>query len=239
MAVAALDTLIAIKAINLTPGLCESDRRVGVTLIEHYNRKTGRCDPGQARLAELLGYCLRTIIRATQRLERAGLFRKVRHGGYSSRNSYAPNWERLDAINEEWKAKLHRRKSSARTEESLGSGQGSHMRDDSAVTQTCRDNRSYKTYAKRLSDEGMKQHPDNEQRFVGSVRRQADIAHTEAERRWTNDLHDKFASFPITYGEIIHAIGPDLQAAATEAEFRRRGDGLRQILQHLRIQDDR
>jgi predicted transcriptional regulator len=92
MPVRPLDTLIAIKVINLMPGLRQSDRRVGATLIEHFNRRTGRCDPGLNRLAEMLGLCVRTIIRSTQRLETVGLFRKVRHGGYSNRNSYEPNW---------------------------------------------------------------------------------------------------------------------------------------------------
>ena len=95
MPVRPLDTLIAIKVINLMPGLRQNDRRVGATLIEHFNRRTGRCDPGLNRLAEMLGLCVRTVIRSTQRLETVGLFRKVRHGGYSNRNSYEPNWARI------------------------------------------------------------------------------------------------------------------------------------------------
>jgi hypothetical protein len=92
--------------INLMPGLRQSDRRLAVALIEHFNRKTGRCDPGIDRLANLLGYCERTVIRATQKPEKAGLFRKVRHGGYSNRNKYEPNWSRFAELETAWRAKL-------------------------------------------------------------------------------------------------------------------------------------
>lgn len=76
-----IDTLLAIKTLNLVPGLRQSDRIIGTTLIEHFNRRTGRCDPGIERLAKLTNYSTRTVIRATRRLEAAALIRKVRHGG--------------------------------------------------------------------------------------------------------------------------------------------------------------
>ena len=95
MSIRPLETLLAIKVINLIPGLCPSDRRVGALLIEHYNRETGRCDPGIQRLSALLGLSTRTIMRSTKRLETASLFKKVRHGGYFHQNSYAPNWARF------------------------------------------------------------------------------------------------------------------------------------------------
>src|SRR4051812_48497456 len=95
MAVKGLDTLLAIKVINLVPDLRPSDRRVGVALIEHYNRRTGRCDPGLERIATLLSISTRTVIRSTERLHVMGLFHKVRHGGWSNRNSYKPNWVRF------------------------------------------------------------------------------------------------------------------------------------------------
>jgi hypothetical protein len=45
MTVRPLDTLLAVKTISLAPGLLENDRRVATVLIEHFNRKTGRCRP--------------------------------------------------------------------------------------------------------------------------------------------------------------------------------------------------
>jgi biotin operon repressor len=108
MAIRPIDTLLAIKVINLMPGLRQSDRQVGVTLIEHFNRRTGRCDPGIKRIASLLGYCERTVIRSIQRLEAAGLFLKTRHGGYSNRNRYEPNWPRFAEHEAAWKTKLRK-----------------------------------------------------------------------------------------------------------------------------------
>ena len=52
-----------------------------------------------------------------------------------------------------------------------------------------------------------------------------DAASTVAERHWTGALHRQFSSMPITYGEIIEAIDPQIRAAATQAEMKRRGAG--------------
>lgn len=106
MSVKPLDTLIAVKAINVAPGLLESDRWVATALIEHFNRKTGRCDPGIERLAKLLGCCTRTVIRAIKRLEKVGVFRKTRHGGYSNRNKYEPNWTWFRQQDALWRQKM-------------------------------------------------------------------------------------------------------------------------------------
>jgi hypothetical protein len=44
---------------------------------------------------------------------------------------------------------------------------------------------------------------------------------------------------PITYAEVVEAIDPTIQAAATEAEMRSRGAGLAYILSTLKIPDRR
>jgi hypothetical protein len=64
-----------------------------------------------------------------------------------------------------------------------------------------------------------------------------DAALAAAERRWMDELHQRFASMPITYGEVIGAIDASMQMAATEAEMRHRGAGLRYILANLKIPD--
>src|SRR5690242_5029263 len=102
MAIRSLDTLLALKALCLAPGLNSNQRRVGAALIEHFNRKTGQCDPGHGRLAYLLSIDKRTAIRCTQALVASGLFEKVRHGGRSSRNLYVPCWSRLSEICADW-----------------------------------------------------------------------------------------------------------------------------------------
>ena len=69
------DILIALKVINLHPDLSNSARRVAGALIDHFNRKTGQCDPSISRLAKLLGINRATVIRATNDLasEKCGL----------------------------------------------------------------------------------------------------------------------------------------------------------------------
>jgi hypothetical protein len=42
-------------------------------------------------------------------LQSIGLFLKVRHGGWSNRNSYEPNWARFAEFDAAWKEKLHRK----------------------------------------------------------------------------------------------------------------------------------
>ena len=82
MPIQRLDTLLALKAIHLASGLNANERRVAAALLEHFNRRTGQCDPSLERIAELLGISTRTVIRSTHRLDRAGLFKKTRHGGH-------------------------------------------------------------------------------------------------------------------------------------------------------------
>jgi hypothetical protein len=61
-----------------------------------------------------------------------------------------------------------------------------------------------------------------------------DAAYDAAERRWNNALLKRFLATPATYGEIIAAIDSTMQAAATEAEIKRRGAGVRYILNQLK-----
>src|SRR5438094_10256007 len=107
MAIRRLDTLLALKVLTLVPDLNASDRRVAGVLLEHFNRSTGQCDPGLQRMAVLLGLSTRTVIRANERLETAGLFKKTRHGGYSHRNSYDPNWARFQELEIAWREKFN------------------------------------------------------------------------------------------------------------------------------------
>jgi hypothetical protein len=234
MAVKALDTLLAIKVINLVPGLRQSDRRVGVALIEHFNRKTGRCDPSLGRIAGLLGYCTRTIIRSTQKLESIGLFQKVRHGGYTNRNSYEPNWPRFAELETAWKEKLLQNARSRQSGLSPAPGQPSHVADDKHVTQTCSTNQSQSTCSSGRPNKRMEavEIRSNTNSFG---KRSADAARDEAEGRWCRELNDRFRSKSVTYAEIIRAITPDIKDAATEAEFKQRGAGIAYVIKELKL----
>jgi predicted transcriptional regulator len=227
MTVRALDTLLAAKVINVMPGLRPSDRKVALALIEHFNRKTGRCDPGIERIASLLDCCTRTVIRATNRLEKLGLFEKDRHGGFSNRNRYRPNWGRLAEHEAAWKNKLHR---SPRTKMSSGTRQEGHVDADSAVTQT---------YPSILPNQTCSRSRATEERAARPSELRASRSHsasrTEAERRWSADLLDAYASMPLTYAEIVEAIDEALSRLATDAELARRGTGITIIQEHLKL----
>ena len=62
MAIRPIETLLALKAMNVAPDLRANDRRVGAALIEHFNRRTGQCDPSLERLACLLEISTHTIM---------------------------------------------------------------------------------------------------------------------------------------------------------------------------------
>src|SRR5262245_43426466 len=101
-----LDTTIAHKIINLMPELTVTDKRVAAAIIEHFNRKTGRCDPGLSRLASLVGVSRRTVIRSISSIERTGVIRVVHHGGHFQRNRYQPVWSRFRELEFEWRARF-------------------------------------------------------------------------------------------------------------------------------------
>ena len=233
-----INTLLALKAISVAPNLKASDRGVAAALIEHFNRTTGQCDPGLERIAKLLGISARTVIRAVKRLETAGLFRKLRHGEHLNRNSYEPVWERLQEIEAAWSTRLLIRSHSREPKMSPATGQPCHIQGDTAVTQTYRiKNLPKETYKNGLPKEEKGRGTESHSRGGGlaDTTRSRDAAETAAERRWNDALHAQFGSLPVTYGEILQAIDPEMQAAATAAEMRCRGAGLKYILNRLLI----
>jgi hypothetical protein len=240
MPVRPLDTLLAIKVLGLVPGLNASERRVATVLIEHYNRRTSQCDPGLERIAALVNCSTRTVIRSNHKLERTGLFRKVRHGGHGNRNSYEPIWMRFAEFEVAWRSKLKEAAQSRATRLSLAQRQPRHVPGDGSVTQTCNNN----LHKEETCSKG---HPRKERgedllsrlcrRPITGSTRSGDAARASAERRWSTALHERFVSLPVTYGEIIEAVDLAMQAAATEAEMRQRGAGLKFILDKLRLYD--
>jgi hypothetical protein len=235
MPVKPLDTLLAIKVLGLVEGLGANDRRVAAILIEHFNRKTGQCDPGIARMSELLGISERTVIRANQRLEASGLFRKVRHGGYGNRNSYQPVWTLFAEYQASWQAKMQFKSKSRMTVSSPPMRHGCHVQHDNTVTQTCSTNPPQLTCSSGLPKKRIDESSAN--RFVNlNGKRSSAAARDEAERRWSRDLDERFRSKPVTYAEIVEAITPEIQIAATEAEFRRNGAGIACIIKELKLE---
>ena len=237
MAVKAIDTLLAIKVMNVIDGLTPTDRQVGVALLEHYNRRTGQCDPSNSRIAELLRISSRTVIRSTKRLESAALFLKVRHGGHGNRNSYSPNWQRFADSHAAWVRKFSRSSESRLAGVSPLSGRPCHISGDSGGVQTC--NQNLQNQPQSGSQQKVQQ-----AEFVGRAgRRQfeygissSQAAQTAAERRWSDALLHRFGTTPVAYADAVEAITPEIRAAATDTELRKPGTGIRFILHALGIE---
>ncbi|WP_415715378.1 helix-turn-helix domain-containing protein [Roseibium sp.] len=111
------DILFAQKAILLTPSLSAAAKRVAAAIIDHFNKRTGQCDPGINRLVKLLGMSRATVIRATETLNELGFIEKESHGGKSHRAAYIPNWQLFRQIVDDWDTQM---KSKLDTEEATG-----------------------------------------------------------------------------------------------------------------------
>ncbi|WP_081494398.1 helix-turn-helix domain-containing protein [Bradyrhizobium genomosp. III] len=96
------DTTLALKAIGLSDQLNKTEKRVAVALLDHFNRKTARCDPSQQTIAALLGVDRKTVNRAIKKIVRLGYFNSLRHRGSRHCNSYQPCWHRFRADEEKW-----------------------------------------------------------------------------------------------------------------------------------------
>jgi hypothetical protein len=247
------DVLIAFKAISLTEDMSVTEKRVAATLLDHYNRDTGQCDPALNTIATLLGINRRTAIRATGSLARSGYFRIDRHGGKFHRNSYQPIWARFRAWENGW-AERRKRAKQFRSAQKLSplQGPGCHIGDGGSATQTCSNNQSDLTSAsqqrqsqqalsaieatavKRLSkqSESGQQYSNAQERFHGK-QSYGDIARTAAERRWNEALTRHLASAPDIFAGVIDAIDRDLSNATTEVELRQRGSGVEFLLVQL------
>jgi hypothetical protein len=237
-----LDTLLALKVLSYVPGLATNARAVGALLLDRFNRKTGRCDPGIDGMATDLGICSRTVIRSIDQLVRANLFRRHRHGGYSNRNSYEPNWQRFEELEAAWRARLRRRRlgTNEARKVSPSTGQDCHRGDDTVVTQTY----SIKNLPNETYCSGQPSRKNGEpQSIVARLRPErrilttgsADAAKAEAERRWSTALLEHYATLPVTYADIVARIDPALQEAATDAELQQHGAGLRFIERALEV----
>lgn len=228
------------KVLAYAPGLTANARAVGALILDRFNRKTGQCDPGLEGIADHLRISTRTVIRSIQRLEAAGLLRKLRHGGHSNRNQYEPIWRRFDDLEAAWRESLRRRGTAAADREpSPLTGQASHVPGDKAVTQTYSNNNlTEQTYSGGRPKEEIGRARSPASRMMAITPRSRDVAEAEAERRWTAALHDVFSSRPLTYGDIIAAITPEIQMAATKAELEHRGAGIAHVMRRFKLVDE-
>lgn len=253
MKVGPVDTLVALKAINLTPALSGTEKRVAATILDHFNRKTGRCDPSLGRIASLLGISRRTVIRAISRLEAARLFRRERHGGLSHRNRYEPLWPRFYELEEQWKARLYAKRAGASRQDMAPLlRQSCQIAGGGAGTQTCLNNQCIETFlnqrkrgnlstpnepmiCKRLGKIVNDHTVENSVSQIASSKRHIEIARSAAERRLNSALQNAYGATPKSYAEVLDAIDPTMWSAAAEAELHKHGAGLAFILERLKV----
>lgn len=247
MSLLPLDTTLALKALNLSAGLSNTDRRVGGAVLDHYNRLSGQCDPSLDTVATLLGVNRRTVIRSVNRLVAQGLFRRIRHGGHFHRNQYEPVWSRFRTIEAEWKRR--RAEHSARFRKlSPLQCQTSHRTGDNDGTQTYPINQTLETFpsARSVSEHAQSNSVDTKKRLgkteivepIKSLRQTFHVKQTSsreaardaAERRWCNALSKRYNADPIRHARILEVIDEALHTAATNAELSKPGSGLFLIL---------
>lgn len=215
------DVMFAHMALHLAAGLSPSARRVGAAIIEHYNKKTGQCDPSIERLARMLGIDRATVMRATGELcEADGLFERVTHGGRSHRTAYLPRWDRLNAIVDDWDLRMKDGSPPRKVAELRRSrSQDCDVQGRKNATQTDRRNRQKEP---TVQVEGLEDGADNPHRSASHDRR--------------NWLGKKIAPQPQRF--LVHAItggkAPSRQDAAEAARWRKVSAEIERLPKHER-----
>ena len=192
-----LDTLLAFKAIALTDDLSGTEKEIAGAIVDHYNRKTGRCDPSLGRIASLVRRDRRTVIRALHRIESERFVRKIRHGGRFNSNSYQPNWTRFHEVLTDWTECFHVKRQRLRvTTSSRHERQACHASDDTDVIQTFFKNLSKETYTRDRAAPLLGADQNKHSRKISGAASSADFAgagvgtsshdaaFSAAERRW-------------------------------------------------------
>jgi hypothetical protein len=253
MSVTPLETLLAHKVINLATELSGPEKRVAGVLIDHFNRRTGQCDPSLNALADLIGMSRRTVMRAVARLVRLNFFRKARHGGKFHRNSYEPVWSTFREAEGRWNARRKYRQSQYAAPLSPSPCQERQLDGATDGHQTYSSNSLKKTLAAKgpeFSNVETKSPQAPSNGFATNYRKpasnglvvnsrnstslSAEAARYAAERRWSDNLRFELSRKVALYGMIIDFIDEPLRIAATEAELASHGAGLRLILQRYR-----
>jgi predicted transcriptional regulator len=235
-------SLIAFKALSLCDDLIATRRRVLAALIEHFNRRNGRCDPSIDRLAVLLGINRRTVFRALNSLVAKGYVIRLRHGGFHHRNQYVPNWLFYAAIVKKWDEQFREAGSARRaTEMSSLRRQSGHLASGPSVTQTFSNNLTKPT----LESAGPENTSEARKRMAAEhfpiqARRRVlvpssrDASRDAAERRWNLELQQFLKGDKHLTAVAVDMMTPELMKSVTDAELVSRGSGLPIVLAELR-----
>lgn len=251
------DVLFAHKALGLLPDLSAATRRVAAAIIDHFNKRTGQCDPSIGRLMKLLKISRAAVIRATNELDELGLIEKKSHGGKSHRTAYMPNWSRFRAFVIDWDAGMktgeglkdqHQKVSELRPSES----QSRDHKGRKNETQTLRKNPSKKPIEVYPAEKPATQYSEpnkgkrasrlfkyvdlqRQKSFLlplqgGQIQSRSEVARNKAQQSWENDLMRQ----GIERAEaIMDWLTNETIERATEAELAKSGGGLEFILSKM------
>ena len=250
------DLYFGFMAFHALADLTGNERRVAFAILQHYNKRDGRCDPSGERLAALLDMDRTSVVKATARLCKVfGLFEKVSHGGHNHCASYRPQWQRYREIMGEWNAKARPRERAPNVVKTPQSTwRNDHTERGENTTQTEPINQ-----IDRYGDSGegvpgsaptARCPEDNPRRLTrsetvqglltGSMQRpiagqspsHAVAARQRAEGRIEADLRSLGLH---AHAEAIERMDEAMHADAAEAEMRRRGAGLALIRERLHL----
>lgn len=253
------DVLFAHKALNVVPGLSANARRVGGAIIDHFNKKTGQCNPSVERLAALLEIDRATVLRATAELSGGAcqLFDKLSHGGKSHCASYTPRWEVYQEIVATWDMAMKTGEPFSKVAELRRSqSQSCDVEGRKTATQTLRRNPLNEPLRETVSTEnGFAQgrsgadrpvkglgkkvdEPQRQRHFMLPIAGGKPVSHTDAARRAADkrlwiDLQALGAD---AMQRCVERMTPQDSEAATVAEMRRRGGGLAYVLDAVHVE---
>jgi hypothetical protein len=248
------DIIGALYAITLSP-VSGSCHRVAGALLDHFNRKTGQCDPSVETLARLLNIDAKTVKTATAQLCAAGLFKKSSHGGYGHRASYTPQWHEFDRLKRDWAAKRKGKDSQSNGAETPPSeddangaetppstGRKHPFKGGENAPQTNISNQSNKpirpsqaSYTAADNVVAMRPEQPSHGLWRGSKRQSpshSQVAREQAAKRWEIEIRTRCGSTE-AYGRFLAWVDSEMSELATAAEMLRRGGGAQCLIERM------
>jgi DNA-binding transcriptional regulator YhcF (GntR family) len=255
------DVLFAHKALNIVPDLSACARRVAGAIIDHFNKRTGQCDPSVERLARMLGIHEQTVKKATCELCEAGLINKVMHGGKMHRSKFEPQWARFQEIVADWDAAMKSgnplgQGSKTATLEVIEGSETATFEGSETATQTLRSNQSKEPFEGNAAENSGRKpqaigvagrqkgvwkkgsEPPRQRHMLlpiagGNPATHSQAARAAADKRLFADMRGLGSA---AMADCLDRITPQISEAAALAEMKRHGAGLPFVLEALQLE---
>jgi len=214
---------IAYYTLCMDQRLGSAAKAVGACLVDHFNRKTGQCDPGITRIGDRTGKDRSTVFRALTELEEAGYIRRDRYGGKGHRNAYEIVWKRMQ------QSSTNDDHVDQRSQDCDGNG-----RTDATVTVARMRPKPLKEPLKKPLKRGSAGKSFSNRTgqshlplvFEGGYRKRRPsnriVMEAKAEERWEGNLRRTLGA---EYPTAVNMITPELMRAATQHEIQQPGQG--------------